>query len=101
VGEMQKSKTQTERELLHSLAISCYRAEQGDLMKCQAVKSSVQRLENYIFKNPHSASFDDKFCQRTGNINEHFSLHVNCHGKANVYRKTHQVIHNISEVQHA
>ncbi len=100
---MQKRKTQTERELMHGLAISCYRAETGPLMDCPAVKSSVQRLENYIFKNLHSESFDDKFCQRTGDINEHFSMHVNCHGKVNLYRKkpvTNNVI-NLVEVQHA
>lgn len=100
---MQKRKYQTERELLHRLAIACYRAEAGPLMECQAVKSCVQTLENYIFKNLHSESFDDKFCQRTGDINEHFSMHVNCHGKVSVYRKKsvpNNVIHLV-EVQHA
>jgi|GEM_PF-2540392 len=100
---MQKRKSQIEHELLHSLAISCYRAEAGPLMNSKAVKSSVQHLENYIFKNLHSESFDDKFCQRTGDINEHFSMHVNCHGKVNLYRKTPVVnkVIQLVEVQHA
>ncbi|WP_351122643.1 hypothetical protein [Shewanella sp. T24-MNA-CIBAN-0130] len=86
-----KSKSQIERELLHMLAIACYRAPSGPLMNCPNVISRIKDLERHITLALHSDKFDSEFCQRTGFINKDFSMSVNCHGKVNLYRRTHQL----------